>query len=278
MSTGVAGLVLLAAVLHASWNALLRSDGDRFWRVTVMGFVGTAVMLPFVLLLPVPAAASWPYLAASAVVQVLYSLFLVRCYRVADLGSVYPVIRGGVPLLVCLGAALFAGERPRPVMLLGILLVSLGVVAMALGRHSGGATALGLAGATSALIACYTVIDGVGVRLAGDSVAYTAWIYVVYGALLPACYLAVRGRVVLRGRRAELGTAAAAGIGQLLTYAVMTFAFRHSALGPVSALRETSVVFAALIGWRFLGERFSTARAGACVAITLGACCLSYFG
>ncbi|MFE9422666.1 EamA family transporter [Kitasatospora sp. NPDC006697] len=277
MSLGVAGLVLCAAVLHATWNAMLRTQADRLWLVTVMSFVSTVVSLPFLLALPLPEAAAWPYLLASSAIQVLYTVFLLLCYRVADLGTVYPVIRGCVPLLVSLGAAVFAGEQPGWPTVLGIGLVSFGIMAMVLGRHNGGAKAFGLAVATGAIIATYTVIDGVGVRLAGNSFSYTGWIFTVYGLLVPLVYLAVRGRLALRGRRAEVRVATLAGVGQLATYAMMTWAYRLSPLGPVSALRETSVVFATLIGWRFLGEKLTAARLGACAAIALGACCISYF-
>jgi drug/metabolite transporter (DMT)-like permease len=277
MSLGVAGLVLCAAMLHATWNALLRTQADRLWLVTVMSFVSTAIGLPFVLAMPLPLSGAWPYLVISSAMQVVYTLFLLLCYRVADLGSVYPVIRGTVPLLVSVGAAVFAGERPGLPTVLGIGLVSFGIMAMVLGRQSGGAKALLLALATGAIIATYTVLDGVGVRLAGNSLGYAMWIFVLYGAMMPVVYGAVRGRLVLRGRRSEVRVAALAGAGQLATYAMMMWAYRLSPLGPVSALRETSVVFATLIGWRFLGEKLTAARLGACAAIAAGACCLSYF-
>ncbi|MCC9309468.1 DMT family transporter [Kitasatospora sp. RB6PN24] len=277
MSLSVAGLVLCAAMLHATWNALLRTQADRLWLVTVMSFVSTVIGLPFAIAMPLPPSAAWPYLLVSAAVQVIYTLFLLLCYRVADLGSVYPVIRGSVPLLVSLGAAVFAGERPGLPSLLGIGLVSFGIMAMVLGQQNGGAKALMPAFATGAVIATYTVLDGVGVRLTGNSISYTAWIFVVYGTLVPVVYLVARGRLVVRGRASEARVATLAGAGQLATYAIVLWAYRLSPLGPVSALRETSVVFAALIGWRFLGERLTAARLGACAAIATGACCLSYF-
>jgi drug/metabolite transporter (DMT)-like permease len=277
MSLDVAGMVLCAAVLHATWNAMLRTQADRLWLVTVMGLVSTAVGLPFAIALPLPAGAAWPYLAVSAAVQVAYTYFLLLCYRVADLGSVYPVIRGSVPLLVSLGAAVFTGERLGPAELVGIGLVSFGIMAMVFGRRGVGRRALLLAVTTGAIIATYTVLDGVGVRRAGNSITYAAWIFILYGVLLTVVFAVARGRLVLRGRRSELRVAALAGVGQLVTYALVMCAYRLSPLAPVSALRETSVVFATLIGWRFLGEKLTAARLGACAAIAMGACCLSYF-
>ncbi|MGF1426779.1 EamA family transporter [Kitasatospora sp. LaBMicrA B282] len=277
MSVSVVGLVLFAALLHASWNALLRSGSDRLWLVTVMSFVTSATALPFAFVLPLPAAGSWPYLGFSAAVQVLYAIFLVKAYQVADLGSVYPVIRGCVPLLVSLGAAVFAGQRLTWAMAAGVGMVSLGIIATVIGRGNGGTRALGLAVLTGALIATYTVTDGVGVRYAGDSNAYTVWIFLSYGVLMPVAFLLLRGRLELRGRAAEVRVAGLAGLVQILVYGVVMWAFSLSPMGPVSALRETSVVFATLIGWRFLGERLTAARLGACSAIALGAVCLSYY-
>ncbi|GAB2733110.1 DMT family transporter [Kitasatospora kifunensis] len=277
MSVSVVGLVLVAAVLHASWNALLRGGVDRLWLVTVMSLATSAIALPFALVLPLPGAGAWPYLLFSAAMQVLYTYFLVWVYRLADLGAVYPVIRGCVPLLVTLGAALLAGQRLTLPTVAGVGLVSLGIMATVLGRGGGDRKALGLAVLTGAVIATYTVTDGVGVRHAGSSTAYTAWIFLVFGALMLLTHGLVHGRVELRGRGSQLRTAGLAGLVQITVYAMMMWALSLSPMGPVSALRETSVVFATLIGWRFLGEKLSPARLGACSAIALGAFCLSYY-
>jgi drug/metabolite transporter (DMT)-like permease len=275
MSPAAVGPVLLAALLHASWNAVIRGNSDRAWLVTVMAVCTGLVALPFALLLTWPAAASLPYIAASCVLQMLYVAGLISAYRVADLSEVYPVIRGCVPLLVTLGALVFAGEHLSPLAGTGVLLTSVGIMAMAVGGR-GGPKALLLAVGTSVVIAGYTVTDGVGARLAGDPMSYTAWIFVLYGLLMPVAYLLVRGKLVLRADRAT-GIAALAGMVQLATYAVMVWALALNPMGPVSALRELSVVFAGLIGWRFLGEKITRVRAGAGVVITAGTVCLSYF-
>ncbi|MEC3916075.1 hypothetical protein [Nocardia sp. CDC160] len=274
MSAGVVGLVLVAAVLHAGWNALLHGGGDQLRMATLMSIATAVIALPFALLLPLPDRASWPYLLISAAVQVLYILFLVRVYRVADLGSVYPVIRGSVPLFVTLGATIAVGEQLSPPMLLGIGLVSFGTMAMLGGKDNGGLKAMTLAVVTGGIIALYTVIDGVGARLAGNPHAYTAWIFLVFGVLMPAAFVALRGISPL-GYAPELHTAVLAGVIQILTYAVVIWAFTLSPLGPISALRQTSVVAATLIGWRFRGESLSALRLGACAVILAGAALLS---
>lgn len=276
MTPLVVSLVLCAAILHASWNAILRSGEDRLWSVTVMSFAATAVAIPAVLLLPLPAAASWPYLALSGVLQVAYSAFLVFAYRHADLGQVYPMVRGAVPLLVTMGAAVFATERLSASALFGIVLVSLGIVSLALGKGRAHPKAVAAALANSLIIATYTVTDGIGARLSGNSFAYVTWIFLLYGILMPATFLAVRRKLVIQWRGAETHMALAAGIVQLVTYGTVIWALTMAPIGPVSALRETSIVFAALIGRIFLSEPLTARRLGACAIITAGAGCLGY--
>ena len=276
MTPAVIGLVLCAALLHATWNAMLRSRADQLWSVTVMSFAATAVAIPAALLLPLPARVSWPYLGLSAVLQLGYSSFLVLAYRHAELGQVYPVVRGSVPSLVTLGAAGFAGERLGALAISGIALVSLGIMSLAFGKGRARPKAIAAALATGFIIASYTVTDGIGARLSGNSYAYVAWIILLYGILMPAAFLAVRRELTVRLTAPETRTALAAGVVQLVTYGVVIWAFTLSPIGPVSALRETSIVFAAVIGRLFLNEPLTPRRLGACVVIAVGAGCLGY--
>jgi drug/metabolite transporter (DMT)-like permease len=276
MTPAVAGLVLCAAILHASWNAILRGSADRLLAVTVMSFATTAVAIPFALFLPLPLPASWPNLCLSSLLQVGYSVFLVIAYRHAELGQVYPIVRGCVPLLVTLGAALFAHEQLGIQSLAGIVLVSLGIMSLALGKRGANAASVVAALATGFIIASYTVTDGVGARLAGSPYAYSTWLFLLYGIFMPLTFLAMRRRIAIELRSPEILKALAAGIVQLLTYGVVIWAFTLSPIGPVSALRETSIVFAAVIGRIFLGESFTIRRLVACIAISIGAICLGY--
>jgi len=276
MTPLVIALVLCAAILHASWNAILRGGEDRLWSVTVMSFAATALAIPAVVLLPLPAQASWPYLGLSVGLQVVYSWFLVLAYRHADLGQVYPMIRGSVPLLVTLGAAIFAGERLSAPALSGIVLVSAGILSLALGRGRAHPKAVAAALANSLVIATYTVTDGIGARLSGNSFAYVTWIFLLYGVLMPAAFLAVRRRLIVRWSAPETRTALIAGVVQLVTYGTVIWALTLAPIGPVSALRETSIVFAALIGRLFLSEPLTARRLGGCVVIAAGAACLGY--
>ncbi len=276
MTPLVVALVLCAAVLHASWNALLRGQSDQLWSVTVMSFAATATAVPAVLLLPLPAAPSWPFLALSGVLQVAYSAFLVFAYQHAELGQVYPMVRGAVPLLVTLGAAAFAAEHLSTPALSGIVLVSLGIMSLALGKGRAHPKAVAAALANSLIIATYTVTDGMGARLSGGSFTYVTWIFLIYGVLMPAAFVAVRRKLVVPWRARETRMALAGGLIQLVTYGTVIWALTMAPIGPVSALRETSIVFAAVIGRIFLSEPLTARRLGACVVIAAGAACLSY--
>lgn len=271
MSDGVLALVLAAAVLHASWNALLRSGRDRVQAVSILGFTAGLCGLFAIPFLPVPAAPSWPFILTSGALHIFYDFLLAWAYRTADLGQSYPIARGSAPLLATLAAALFAHQYLPPRALAGIGLIGLGVVAMGLRdprrlRGSG----LGAALATGACIAAYSVTDGIGVRLAGNTLSYAAWEFAFEILVLPL-FIARHGVRALRAPWREVTRPVAAGLMAVITYTLVLAAFRLGALGVVAALRETSVVFAALIGWLFLGERLSLRRVAATLVIAAGA-------
>jgi drug/metabolite transporter (DMT)-like permease len=275
MTPIVIGLALFAAVLHATWNAVLRTGSDRLRSVTVMSFATTLVAIPFAIVLPLPLAAAWPYLVLSPCLQVCYSVFLVHAYRYGALGQVYPIIRGSVPLLVTLGGFLATGQRLSPAALTGVVLVALGIMSLALGRHRASKASIVLALVTAMFIAGYTTTDAIGVRHAGNARTYAAWIFLIYGVLMPAAFIALRGTLTLDIRSPETLKALAGGVVSLMAYGAVISALALGPVGPISALRETSVVFAALIGRIFLGEALTVRRVTACAVVALGAFCLS---
>lgn len=276
MTLALTALVLLAALLHASWNALLRGGADRFWSMTLMCVsiaVACAIAVPF---LPLPLAPSWPYIIASGLLHVGYNIFLVRTYRSGDLGQTYPIARGASPMLVASGAALFGGERLDVAGLLGIALVSGGILSLAVNGRRLSASGLCYALGTSCFIGAYSVTDGLGGRLSGDGAAYTAWMCLVWGLLMPPLYIARRGAASLFRGRKETLVAVGGGLISLVAYGTVIFAMTVGPMGPVSALRETSVVFAAIIGALFLGEKLTAQRLSACAVIALGAIFLGH--
>lgn len=270
MPIHIISLVLFAALLHASWNALLRGGADRLWSMTIMCIaiavtcvVAAAFMVP-------PAAASWGYAVLSAVLHVGYNLFLVRSYRVGDLGQVYPISRGSSPALIALGGAVFAGESIAPGVLLGIALVSGGIISLAFRGRKLSVPSLPYALGTGCFIAAYSVVDGIGARLSGAPLAYTVWMCALWGVLMPMVYIGLRDARSLFSVRPGIFSAAAGGLVSLLAYGIVIYAMNEAPLGAVSALRETSVLFAALIGAIFLGETLTARRILACVVIVSG--------
>jgi drug/metabolite transporter (DMT)-like permease len=236
--------------------------------------ISAASALPFALLLPRPDPASWPYIGASASVQITYCLFLVRAYRDGELSQIYPIARGSAPFMVALGAALFAHERLGPVALIGLGCVSSGVISLARGKDRAHPTAVAIAVSTGVMIAGYTLIDGIGARLSHNSFAYTAWLFVCQGAPMPLIYLMIRGRLRIPLNRETLLTAFG-GLISALSYGAVILAMTLTPMGAVAALREVSILFAVLIGRVFLKERSSPARMAAGAVIAVGASCLA---
>lgn len=264
-------LVLFAALLHASWNALLRSGADRLWAMTVMCIAIAMVCIVAAAFMAPPAVESWSYALLSGLLHVGYNLFLVRSYRVGDLGQIYPISRGSSPVLIALGAAIFAGERITPGELLGVALVSGGIISLAFKGRSLSVPSLPYALGTGCFIAAYSVVDGIGARLSGAPLAYTVWMCALWGVLMPVVYIGLRDARSLFSIRPGMFAAAMGGLVSLLAYAIVIYAMNEAPLGAVSALRETSVLFAALLGYLFLGETLTVRRMLACVVIASGA-------
>jgi drug/metabolite transporter (DMT)-like permease len=273
MSGWVVALVLSTAILHASWNAVLRHGRDGLWTfMLIMASAAalSALGLPF---LPLPDKSCVPFLAAAFLLHGIYSVLLIFGYRWGELGAVYPIARGTAPLLVSAGAALFAGERlPLPT-LAAIAVVSLGIVGLSRDHLASASPprALAIAVATGIAIASYSVVDGMGARVAGNAISYAFWLAVL--DFLPWPLVLLARRSTLRSRRAAPGDgwrALAGGAVSIVGYALVLWAMTLGALGIVAALRETSVVFAALIGWFFLGERLTVSRLAACSVIAAG--------
>jgi len=276
MSTAVVGLALFAAILHATWNAFLRTGADRLWTVTIMSLSGTIAALPFLFVYPLPAGSAWFYIALSACLQVGYSVFLVAAYRNGELGQVYPIVRGTVPLLVTLGGFLLAGDRLGSYQVAGVVLVAAGIMSLSLGKGRAPTSSILFALATGAIIAAYATVDAIGVRQAGHAGAYTAWVVVTYGALLPITFILIRGKLAIDIRSPETLKALGGGVVALIAYGAIIAAFALGPAGPITALRETSVVFATLIGWLFLAETLTPRRVLACIVVVIGAICLGY--
>lgn len=270
---GVVGAVLLAAVLHAAWNALAHAIDDQLAGFALIGVGVTLGALVMVLASPAPAPASWPFLGASVVLHVAYNLLLMRCYRLGEFSQVYPLARGTSPWLVAVGAALFLGEDLSAVRLAGVLVISVGLGMLVLvgGVPTRAARpALAAALLTGVAIAAYTTVDGAGVRSAGTVAGYTGWLFLLQGPVLPLLAVATRRGALWRQLRPHLLRGLGGGALSLAAYGLVLGAQTRGALAPIAALRETSVIVGAVIGAVLFGERFGRWRIAATVLVAVG--------
>jgi drug/metabolite transporter (DMT)-like permease len=263
-------LVLLAAFMHAAWNALLRGGASRAQSMAIMNATLGIAGIILLLIAGLPAPASWVYAIASGVLHWIYVALLVVTYRSGDLGETYPVARGSSPALVALGGSVFAGEWMSASGIIGTGLVSAGIFMLAAAKGRLHAMNLPWALMTGVSIAAYTVVDGFGVRASQNWLGYTAAI-VAFFIATPLWFLAQSGTRFFRVRASEAGKAIGGGVISLMAYGAIIWAMQTSPMGAVSALRETSVVFAAWLGAMFLGERLTAWRIAACCIIAAGA-------
>ncbi|MCI0429089.1 MAG: EamA family transporter [Rhodospirillales bacterium] len=259
MDPFVLAAVLAAAVMHASWNAVVKVGLDRASAILFLALAQSTMALGLVPFFPTPSSAAWPWLIASGLLHTGYKLFLSRAYGHGDLAQVYPLARGTAPLLVALFGVLYLGEALGLVKAGAVLAIGAGVIVMS---FRGGAElgrmpprvllyALGTAGFTTA----YTLVDAVGARLSDSPSGFTLWMFVLDGTCMMAAALATRGRRAFIALGAAWRSGLIAGALSLGSYWIAIWAFTRAPVALVAALRETSVLFAMLIGILLLGER-----------------------
>lgn len=259
-----------AAVLHAAWNAGVKAGKDRIRESAFLfmaaGIVGLCI-IPFV---PVPNAIAFAYMSATLALHIPYLLFLARAYDTGELGHVYTIARGLPPMLVAIGGALVAGEIMGDWAILGIACVTIGVLAVGLTRRAH-PHASRFAFATAIVIACYSLIDGIGVRASGTALGYGAWFFALNGLMMPFLLYARRGAHGFAYDPALIRRAALGGPASFASYALVLWAMSVAPIAGVIALRETSVVFAALIAAALLGERLNARRIAGVLLVAAGA-------
>jgi drug/metabolite transporter (DMT)-like permease len=260
--------VLGAAALHAGWNALLKNSADKQLDTVAISVGAALVGLALAPWLAFPAQASWPWLAASATVHILYFAFLAGAYHWGELSYTYPIMRGGGPVIVALAGTAVFGEVLAPLPTLGVALVCAGIIAFASGKAHPRATLFALANAV--VIAAYTLIDAKGARASGSPVAYTLWFFVANGVVIYAYAGLRRGAVVPRylasnWRRLFIGALLTTG-----SYGIALWAMTQAPVALVAVLRETSVLFGAVLGALFLGEKLTRRRLVATGAVLAG--------
>ena len=271
MPLSVFGIVLFAALLHASWNAIVKLAPDKLLTtilVAAAAAVISALALPF---LAQPARESWPFLAASTVLQVGYYLLVARAYRGADMSQAYPLMRGTAPLIVALVSRFWLGEQLSLAATGGVALICGGVLSLALGARGTSGKGVRAALLNAVVIAGYTLVDGAGVRASGAPAAYTLWLNLLSGAPLLVWVLAARWRSFIPYARAHLPLGVVGGLGTLTSYGLALWAMTYAPVAVIAALRETSILFATAIAVFVLRERLTIGRILAALLIAAGA-------
>ena len=273
--------VLLGAALHAGWNALVKSSGDKPLDTALVHLLGALVALPLLLIVGLPGPAGLPYIAASLVIHIGYYIALAGAYQHGDLGLTYPIMRGFAPLLVALGSGSLIGEVPSPAAWAGVIGITTGVALVGLARPGEALhhrKALMFAFANAGIIAVYTVVDGLGVRAevatGGSALRYVMLLFVLDGIAYPLLVWLRRGPEgrahILAYARQRWPLAAVGGSASIGSYAIALWAMTRAPVASVAALRETSVLFAAVLGTVLLKERFGLQRAIGTAVIVAG--------
>jgi drug/metabolite transporter (DMT)-like permease len=269
----VAVLVLAAAVMHATWNALVKAGGDKVVMTALVNVGSGVICLPGLFFVPLPEPAAWPFLALSVAVHGFYYTTLVNSYRFGDLSQVYPIGRGSSPLIIALGAWAFAAEAMNPLEWTGVLIVSAGIMSLALpngARRDGELRGIAFALGTACCIAVYSIADGMGVRRTTEPLSYILWLMTIDTLPMLAIVLWLRRGRIVAAFRPYLARGLAGGVVAGLGYGIVIWAMQRAPIAHVSALRETSVILATVIGATLLKEPFGRRRIIAAVLVVAG--------
>jgi drug/metabolite transporter (DMT)-like permease len=264
--------VLGAALLHASWNALIRVGAAKVTTMFILTLVQGGMGLAMVMTRDLPSSAVWPWLVASGVFHAGYKIFLAFAYENGDLSRVYPIARGAAPLMVLGVSVAVLGEGLAALEVAAILVLGLGILLMGRGAFLSGESRklVPLALASAVMTAGYSLVDGIGARVDGDAVTFVAWLFLFDVALFTPAILFLRGPRVILAPPKVWALGALAAVFSYGAYAVAVWAMTQAPIALVTALRETSILFAMLIGWLVFGERMDRVKAAAAALILTG--------
>jgi drug/metabolite transporter (DMT)-like permease len=271
-SADVLAATLAAACAHATWNSIAHGIRDKLASFTLVNAGSFLASIPLVIIAAPPATRCLGYLAASVALHVAYNALLMLSYRLGDFSQAYPLARGTAPVVVLVLAALVAGERPGTAQLAGVALICGGLGSLALWGRRGShhPRAVLAAVATGLVIGCYTTLDGIGVRLSGSVLGYLGWLMLTQGAVFPVAAFARRGSQLRVALRPVWLIGLIGGVLSVLAYGLVLWAQTRGTLATVAALRESSIILAAVIGSVFFHERFGWARTVAAACVTAG--------
>jgi len=264
------GLVLMAALAHALWNSIVKGSRDHLLMLGAIRSVGLVIGGIVACFVPLPTAASLPFLLMAATVHYVYYACMLNAYRLGDLSQVYPISRGMAPLVVTILGIFIAGEYLNGWKLSPILLISAGLVSLSFSRGKPPSGAVAFAIATGLAIAGYTFLSGLGIRLAGSALSYIAWLEITAGSGIVIAATVRRRSTIVEFTRSHWQIGMMAGVLSVGAYSISLWAMTRLPMAPVAALRETSVIFASLIGVFSLKEKFSLPRFAAACAVAIG--------
>ncbi len=271
MSPEIILLVLLGALLHATWNAIVKAGDDKLIGAAMISAGGGLCCIPFLPFVPFPHVESLPYLLASTVLQFAYFQLVAIAYRIGDIGLVYPLMRGVAPLIVAMTSGFVLGEHLSRTAMLGVTTISAGIMTLAFEARHGNRNAVLAALANAGVIAAYTFVDGVGARLSGNAISYTLWMSLPPPVLLFAFAIYKRGKAQVASYvRRHWPRGLLGGAGSTTSYGLALWAMTKAPVATVAALRETAILFAIVISVVFLKEKASLWRYAGGAIIALG--------
>ncbi|MBB3389733.1 drug/metabolite transporter (DMT)-like permease [Rhizobium sp. BK275] len=271
MPLDVVLLVLFGALLHATWNAIIKAGTDKSLDAALISAGGAVASLPFLLLLPLPQPQAWPFIGASAILQFAYFQLVAAAYRAGDIGLVYPLMRGAAPLLIVATSGFILGENLTGRALAGTMTICAGILTLAFEARHGSRHAIMLALVNACVIATYTYVDGIGARLSGNAVSYTLWMSLLPPVLLLTWAVSQRGLATVgKHVRRNWWRGLIGGAGSIASYGLALWAMTKAPVATVAALRETAILFALAISVLVLKEKASVWRYLAGIIIALG--------
>lgn len=272
MSLTVFLAVLFAALLHATWNALIKLDASKLTAMLIMTLVQGGIGALIAISRPFPEGEVWLWLLASGLIHALYKMFLGFAYHHGDLSRVYPIARGAAPLIVTITGFFLLSDTLQGSELAGIAVLGAGIILMARGVFTNGESRrlLPFALGSALCTAGYSLVDGMGARVWGDAAGFVAWMFLFDALIFGTVAIARNGPGILRASPRSWGLATLASAASYAAYAIAVWAMTQAPIALVTALRETSILFAVLIGWIAFGDRMDRGKALAAGLIVAG--------
>jgi|TARA_B110000971_G_scaffold88505_1_gene90920 drug/metabolite transporter (DMT)-like permease len=264
--------VLIAALLHAGWNALVKTGNNKQTAMLILTLAHAFFGLCLIPFLPMPQGEVWIWLLASGFTHMFYQLFLGFAYERGDLSRVYPIARGGAPMIVLTVSVLFGVDTLRGFDFLGILVLGLGILLMARGVFNSDEDhkLIFLAVGSACATACYSLIDGLGARVMGDALAYVSWLLIFSAIFYTPVIFFLRGRSVLPQNSSQISVGLLTGFASFVAYAIVVWAMTQAPIALVTALRGSSILFAMIFGWFFFREQMGLSKVLAGIMIVIG--------